>query len=232
MGEPESARPIVAPSLLSCDFSRIGEEIRAVEAAGADWLHVDVMDGHFVPNLTIGPPVVKAVRAVASIPLDVHLMVTHPAGFVEDFAAAGASLIAVHAERDNGDGPLDALFERIRSLGCRAGLSINPPTPVEWLLPWLSQIDLAVVMTVNPGFGGQSLISDCLEKVRVIREEVDRRGLDVLIEVDGGINAANIGEVLEAGADVIVAGNFVFRAPDHEYAAPIRTIRAAAAQRA
>ncbi|MGE3852717.1 MAG: ribulose-phosphate 3-epimerase, partial [Planctomycetota bacterium] len=158
----DTSTPIVAPSLLSCDFARLADEVQAVERAGADWLHVDVMDGHFVPNITIGPVVVEAIKRVATVPLDVHLMITQPAKYVAAFAKAGANVITVHAERDHNDSHLSDLLAQIRDLGCKAGLCVSPQTPVEWLLAYLDAIDLALVMTVHPGFGGQSLIPECL----------------------------------------------------------------------
>ncbi len=222
---------LAAPSLLSCDFAKLGEEVRACEAAGADWLHLDVMDGHFVPNLSFGVPVVEAIGRVATKPLDVHLMIQQPTRYAEAFAKAGATVLSFHLETigtTDDAATVEAAIEDIRNLGLQVGLAISPDTPAEALVPYLERIDLALVMTVHPGFGGQALLPHCLEKVRALRREANGRGLDGLrIEVDGGINATTVGDAIAAGADVIVAGSYVFRASD--YAVPIGKIRSAAA---
>jgi ribulose-phosphate 3-epimerase len=210
----------IAPSILSADFSRLGEEVRAVAAGGADYVHVDVMDGHFVPNITIGPLVVKAVRKTTDLPLDVHLMIEDPDRYIPDFADAGADIITVHQEATR---HLHRTVQLIRSLGKRAGVSINPATPVETLDVILEDIDLVLVMTVNPGFGGQSFIPSCLPKISALRREIDRRGLGVELEVDGGVKPDNIGPIAAAGGEVFVAGSAVFNHPD--YAATIAALR-------
>ncbi len=202
----------IAPSILSADFSRLGEEIRAVEAGGADYLHVDVMDGQFVPNITIGPLVVEAVRKVTRLPLDVHLMIADPDRYVADFARAGADIITVHYEAAT---HLHRTVQLIRSLGKKAGVSINPATPVSSLEVILADLDLVLVMTVNPGFGGQGFIPACLPKIEALRQMIDRRRLAVELEVDGGVKIDNIRAVAEAGADVFVAGSAVFGARDY-----------------
>ncbi len=211
----------IAPSILSADFARLGEEVRAI--ASADYLHVDVMDGHFVPNLTIGPPVVAALRKVTDLPLDVHLMIENPDRYIADFAAAGADIITVHLEAAV---HLHRTVQLIRSLGKKAGVSINPATPVSALEVILDDLDLVLVMSVNPGFGGQSFIPAALTKIDQLRREIDRRGLRVELEVDGGVKTDNIGLIARAGADVFVAGSAVFGSSD--YAATIAGLRGAA----
>ncbi len=210
----------IAPSILSADFARLGEEIAAVERGGADYIHVDVMDGHFVPNITIGPLVVEAVRRVTSLPLDVHLMIENPDLYIPEFAKAGADILTVHQEAVP---HLHRTVQLIRSLGKKAGVSINPGTPVSTLDVILENIDLVLVMSVNPGFGGQSFIPSALRKIEALRREIDRRGLAVELEVDGGVKADNIRRIAAAGADVFVAGSAVFGADD--YRATISRLR-------
>jgi len=197
---------MIAPSLLSADFSRLAEEIRDVEKAGCDALHIDVMDGHFVPNLTIGPLVVSAIRKVTKLPLDVHLMIDAPSRYVGEFRKAGADWITIHIEAEN-----DVLktLQEIKKLGAKAGISLRPKTPVETILPYLSELDLALVMSVEPGFGGQSFMPDMMAKVKVLRSKFQG-----LISVDGGIGAGNAFQALEAGADILVAGSAVFGKAD------------------
>jgi ribulose-phosphate 3-epimerase len=210
----------IAPSILSADFARLGEEVQAVARAGADYIHVDVMDGHFVPNLTIGPLVVEAVRKVTDLPLDVHLMIEAPDRYLADFASAGADLITVHQEAVP---HLHRTVQLIKSLGKRAGVSINPATPASTLDVILDELDLVLVMTVNPGFGGQGFIASGLAKIATLRREIDRRGLTVELEVDGGVKIDNIGRIAAAGADVFVAGSAVFGSAD--YTATIGELR-------
>lgn len=216
------ARPLISPSILSADFARLGEEVRAIDAAGADWIHVDVMDGHFVPNLTIGPGVVKALRPHSAKPFDVHLMCAPVDAWIEQFAAAGADIITVHPEA----GPhVHRSVQTIRGLGKKAGLSLNPGTPAKMLDYLYEEIDLVLVMSVNPGFGGQSFIASQLRKIEAIRSTIDKRGLDVLVEVDGGVNQETAQACVDAGAHVLVAGSATFAGgPDH-YAANIRALK-------
>ncbi|MBW2512175.1 MAG: ribulose-phosphate 3-epimerase [Deltaproteobacteria bacterium] len=210
----------IAPSILSADFSRLAEEVQAVDRAGADYIHIDVMDGHFVPNITIGPLVVAALRKVTDKPLDVHLMIENPDLYIADFAKAGADIITVHQEAVP---HLHRTVQLIKSLGKQAGVSLNPATPVETLDVILDQLDLALVMSVNPGFGGQAFISTALDKIRALRQRITQRGLATELQVDGGIKVDNIREVVAAGADVLVAGSAVFNAND--YAATITALR-------
>jgi ribulose-phosphate 3-epimerase len=213
----------IAPSILSADFSRLGEEIKAVEAAGADYIHIDVMDGHFVPNITIGPLVVAAARKITTLPLDVHLMIENPDRYIHDFAAAGADIIVVHAEASV---HLHRSIQLIKSLGKRAGVSLNPATPLNYLEYVLADLDLVLLMTVNPGFGGQSFIEEALPKIKALRAMLDKRGLEAELEVDGGVKTDNIARISHAGADVFVAGSAVFGSSD--YASTIAALKAQA----
>ena len=214
-------RPVlIAPSVLSADFARLGDEVRAVETAGADWIHLDVMDGHFVPNLTIGPGVVAAVDKVTDLVLDVHLMIDNPADFLEEFAKAGADYLVVHQE---GQPHLHRLVARIRELGAKAGVALNPATPLATLEEILPDLDLLLIMSVNPGFGGQSFIPGALAKLRAARALVDRVNPGCLIEIDGGIKPDNAAAVREAGVDAIVSGSGVYGSKD--YRAAIAAIR-------
>lgn len=196
---------LVAPSILSADFARLKEEIQAVEAAGADWIHVDVMDGHFVPNLTIGAPVVKALRKTTKLPLDVHLMIDKPERYIKDFAEAGSDYLTIHVEAST---ETESTLKQIRQLKMKPGITLRPKTPVEKLTPFLPLVDLVLVMTVEPGFGGQSFMQDQVAKIEFLRHQLDKINSKALIEVDGGINAETATKV--RGADVLVAGNFVF----------------------
>jgi len=210
----------IAPSVLSADFSRLGEEIKAVEKAGADYIHIDVMDGHFVPNITIGPMIVKAIRRITDLPLDVHLMISHPDMFVDDFAEAGATIISVHAETLM---HLHRTVQYIRHKGVRPSVSLNPATSLDVLEYVLEDLDMVVLMTVNPGFEGQKFIPEVIPKVKRLREMADKRGLDIEIEVDGGISPETIGRVSSAGANVFVAGSAIFYTKD--YARTIQLMR-------
>jgi len=211
----------IAPSILSADFSRLGDEVRAVERAGADLIHFDVMDNHYVPNLTVGPLVCAALKPHVSVPLDVHLMVKPVDALVSEFAKAGAGIISFHPEATD---HVDRTIALIKEHGCRAGLVLNPATPVSWLDHTLEKLDLVLLMSVNPGFGGQQFIRSVLPKVSEVRQRIKRSGRDVWLEVDGGIKTDNIGEVARAGADTFVAGSAIFGSKD--YAATIRDMRA------
>jgi ribulose-phosphate 3-epimerase len=220
--------PRIAPSLLSADFARLGEEVRAVVDAGADFVHLDVMDNHYVPNLTVGPLVCAAIKPFASVPIDVHLMVKPVDRLVPEFAAAGAAIMSFHPEASE---HVDRTIDLIHDSGCKAGLVFNPATPLDWLMHTLDKLDLVLVMSVNPGFGGQSFIPHALDKLKAARRLVDsaieRTGREILLEVDGGIKVDNIAKVARAGADTFVAGSAIFGNPD--YAATIRAMRAALA---
>lgn len=212
----------IAPSILSADFARLGEEVRAIDEAGCDWIHVDVMDGHFVPNITIGPGVVKALRPHTTKPFDVHLMISPVDNFLDAFAEAGADIITVHPEA----GPhLHRTIQRVKALGKLAGVSLNPATPAKMLDYVLEEIDLVLVMSVNPGFGGQSFIDSQLRKIEAIRKQIDKTGKDIRLEVDGGIDTATAPRAIAAGADVLVAGTATFRGGPSAYAANIRSLR-------
>jgi ribulose-phosphate 3-epimerase len=214
--------PIIAPSILASDFARLGDEVRAITEAGADWIHVDVMDGHFVPNITIGPDVVKALRPHSKLPFDVHLMISPVDTYLEAFRAAGADWISVHPEA----GPhLHRTLRRIRELGAKAGVVFNPGTPVdkvEWLL---EEVDLLLVMSVNPGFGGQSFIAAQLKKIERLRQMIDASGHDIVLEVDGGVTAQTAPQCIAAGATALVAGSAVFKGGPGAYADNIRALR-------
>jgi len=212
----------IAPSILSADFSRLKEEIRAAEEAGADWLHVDVMDGHYVPNITIGPVVVEWVRKATRLPLDVHLMITDPDKYGPEFIKAGADWVSIHPETCKNPG---ASLARIRELGARASVAVNPDVPLEQVEGLLPHADMFLMMTVFPGFAGQAFIESVLPKITQLKKLIEQKKLPVLVEADGGIKADNIGRVVEAGAEVIVSGSGIFKTPD--YAATIRKMRAA-----
>ena len=216
------AVPLISPSILSADFAKLGEEVRAIDKAGADWIHVDVMDGHFVPNITIGPGVVKALRPHSAKPFDVHLMISPVDNFLDAFAEAGADIITVHPEA----GPhLHRTIQRIKGLGKKAGVSLNPATPAKALDYVLEEIDLVLVMSVNPGFGGQKFISSQLRKVEAIAKRIGKENLDVQVEVDGGIDPVTARQAVDAGATALVAGTAAFKGGPDNYAANIRALR-------
>jgi ribulose-phosphate 3-epimerase len=215
----------IAPSILSADFSRLKDEIQAVEAAGADWLHVDVMDGHFVPNITIGPVVVEAVRKVTRIPLDVHLMITDPDKYAPEFIKAGADWVSIHPETSAN---ANSMLKKLRDLGAKASVAVNPDVPLERVEGYLSDADMVLIMSVFPGFGGQAFIPDVIPKIKQLRTLIDRGKLPLLIEVDGGIKADNIDRVVQAGAEVIVSGSGIFKTPN--YSETVAQMRRAAEQ--
>jgi len=203
----------IAPSILSADFSKLGDEIRSVEKAGANWIHIDVMDGHFVPNITIGPLIVEAARRCTSLPLDVHLMIENPDCYIEDFAKSGADLISVQVEACI---HLNRTIQLIKSLDLRAGVVLNPSTPlsaIEWIL---EDVDFVMIMSVNPGFGGQKFIPNSIDRIRALRKMIQDRGLSVLIEIDGGVNEKTIKNISDAGVDVFVAGSAIFKSPNYK----------------
>ena len=212
----------VSPSILASNFSSLGEEVQSITKAGADYIHVDVMDGHFVPNLTIGPDVVKSIRDKSDIPFDVHLMIDPVQPYIEGFVNAGADIISIHPEAND---DTDACLKKIKSHNVKAGLAINPDTNWEVVKPYMNVLDLILVMSVHPGFGGQKFISGALDKLKALRKEIDQSGRDIELEIDGGINFENIQSVIDAGANVIVAGTTVFTGGQSEYANNIKKLR-------
>jgi ribulose-phosphate 3-epimerase len=210
----------IAPSILAADFSRLGEEVLAVEQAGADYIHIDVMDGHFVPNITIGPIIVKAVKSVTKLPLDVHLMISNPDDFIDEFVQAGADILTVHAEAGY---HLHRSLQHIRKAGAKPAVSLNPASPLSMIECVLEDLDMVLLMTVNPGFGGQAFIPEVIPKIERLREIIDKKGLDIELEVDGGIGPETINRVSSAGADVFVAGSAIYNSND--YAETIRLMR-------
>jgi ribulose-phosphate 3-epimerase len=213
---------LIAPSILACDFGRLAEEVTAVAQAGADWIHVDVMDGSFVPNITLGPPVVAAIHRATSLPLDVHLMIDQPERYLDSFVEAGAAVVTIHAEATT---RLYYAVQRIRALGARPAVALNPGSPLELVTEVLGEVNMVLLMTVEPGFGGQSFVAPVLDKVKRLRRELTKRGLTVNIQVDGGIDERTAPGAAQAGADVLVAGTAIFGAPD--YGAAISAIRLA-----
>lgn len=215
----------ISPSILSCDYSRMGEEFENMKRCGADWLHIDVMDGHFVPNITLGAPIVKCMRKCSDLVFDVHLMISEPEKYIEDFAKAGADVITFHIESNS---PVEKTIDLIRENGCVSSLSVKPGTAVEEVFPYLDKLGMVLVMTVEPGFGGQGFMQDMMPKVTLLREEINRRGLNVDIQVDGGVSLKTVEQCAKAGANVLVAGSAVFGSDDPK--ATISELRSAAAK--
>lgn len=207
------SRKKIAPSILSADFAHLADEIKAVEEAGADIIHIDVMDGHFVPNFTIGPPIVAAIKKVARRPLDVHLMMTNPDDFIPEFVEAGSDYLTVHVETC---AHLHRTVQSIKERGIKAGVTLNPATPISSVEPILSEVDLLLIMSVNPGFGGQKFIPSVMDKIKAVRRMIDARGLKVELEVDGGLRVDNVGAISSAGADIFVAGSAIFGSKDYK----------------
>lgn len=205
----------ISPSILSCDYGKMAQELQDMERCGADYMHIDVMDGHFVPNITIGAPVIRCIRKYTAIPFDVHLMISEPLKYIDDFCDAGADIITVHTECDS---PVDKTIDKILSRGVKASLTVKPATPAEEIFPYLDRLSMALIMTVEPGFGGQSFMANMMDKVTALRREIDRRGLDCDIEVDGGINENTVAAAAKAGANVFVSGNAVFSSSDRKSA--------------
>jgi ribulose-phosphate 3-epimerase len=206
---------LVAPSILSADFSKLGEEIKAAEKAGAVWIHIDVMDGHFVPNLTIGPPVIKSIRKTTSLPFDVHLMINNPDSYIKRYAEAGADILTIHIETIKN--PLESI-KHIKNIGCKAGITLNPSTPFDAIADIISEVDLVLVMTVHPGFSGQKFREEMVPKIKRAKETIDALGKDIYLEVDGGVNEKTATLAKKAGANVLVAGSYVFKHEDYKEA--------------